>query len=335
MAKPTDNLKINGERLWDSIHEMAKIGPGVRGGNNRQTLTDDDAKGRRLFQNWCEAAGMTIGVDEMGTMFARREGDGPRACRRSWSAATSTPSRPAAAMTACSACSAGWRSIRTLNDLGIKTSHPIEVVNWTNEEGTRFAPAMLASGVFAGVHDAGLRLWPQGRRRGSSFGDELERIGFKGEEPVGERKLQGVLRTAHRAGADPRGRGQGYRRRHPRPGPVVAAGDADRQGSPYRLDADAHARQRRPRHGAHHRDGPPHRHGASAGARSAPSARCDFYPNSRNVIPGKVVFTIDIRSPDQKTLDQHEGEDRGRKRRRSPRSSASASRSSRSAISIR
>ena len=77
------------------------------------------------------------------------------------------------------------------------------------------------------------------------------------------------------------------------------------------------------------------RDGAPAGARSAPSARCDFYPNSRNVIPGKVVFTVDIRSPDQATLDAHEGEDRGRGAEDLPRNSASASRSSRSAISIR
>src|SRR3954454_2608189 len=80
MAAPGENLRINPDRLWDSLMEMAKIGPGVAGGNNRQTLTDADGEGRHLFQRWCEAAGLGMGVDEMGTMFARREGterDGP------------------------------------------------------------------------------------------------------------------------------------------------------------------------------------------------------------------------------------------------------------------
>ncbi|MBC7178558.1 MAG: Zn-dependent hydrolase, partial [Roseovarius sp.] len=74
MAAPGENLKINSTRLWDSLMEMAKIGPGIAGGNNRQTLTDEDAEGRALFQSWCEAAGLSMGVDEMGNMFARREG---------------------------------------------------------------------------------------------------------------------------------------------------------------------------------------------------------------------------------------------------------------------
>jgi len=77
MAAPGENLRINPDRLWDSIHELAEIGPGVAGGNNRQTLTDDDAKGRTLFKSWCEGAGLTMGLDQMGTMFARREGTDP------------------------------------------------------------------------------------------------------------------------------------------------------------------------------------------------------------------------------------------------------------------
>ena len=79
MAAPAANMRINGERLWDSLMEMAKIGPGIAGGNNRQTLTDFDAEGRALFRRWCEDAGMTMGVDKMGTMFFRREGTDPDA----------------------------------------------------------------------------------------------------------------------------------------------------------------------------------------------------------------------------------------------------------------
>ena len=77
MAAPAENLRIDGARLWDSLMEMAKIGPGLRGGNNRQTLTDEDAEARRLLQRWCEAEGMTMDVDQMGTMFLRREGTEP------------------------------------------------------------------------------------------------------------------------------------------------------------------------------------------------------------------------------------------------------------------
>jgi len=109
MAAPGENLKINADRLWDSIMEMAKIGPGVAGGNNRQTVTDEDAEGRALFQKWCEAAGMTMGLDEMGNMFMHKEGTTPMRCR-SMSALTSIRSRRAASMTVCWACWAGWKS---------------------------------------------------------------------------------------------------------------------------------------------------------------------------------------------------------------------------------
>ena len=128
-----------------------------------------------------------MGLDTMGNMFARREGTDPDALPV-YVGCTSTPSRRAANTTACWACSAGWRLIRTLNDLGIKTKHPIVVTNWTNEEGTRFAPAMLSSGVFAGVHDAGLGLCARGCR-----GQELRRRAgphrLAGEEEVGARKM--------------------------------------------------------------------------------------------------------------------------------------------------
>ena len=98
MAAPGENLRINPDRLWDSLMEMAKIGPGVAGGNNRQTLTDEDGEGRHLFRTWCEAAGLEMGLDQMGTMFAR-----------SMWARISIRSRRAESSTACWACSADWK----------------------------------------------------------------------------------------------------------------------------------------------------------------------------------------------------------------------------------
>jgi len=301
MAKPTDNLKINGERLWASIHEMAEIGPGVRGGSNRQTLTDEDGEGRRLFQKWCEDAGMTVGVDSMGTMFAHRAGEDeslPPVMVGSHLDTQPTGGRYDGVLGVLG----GLEIIRTLNDLGIKTKHPIEVVNWTNEEGTRFAPAMLASGVFAGVLTQD---YAYGREdaKGKKFGDELERIGFKGPEPVGQRKLkafyelhieQGPILEAEKKDIGVVTHGQGLWWLQ-----VTLTGKEAHTGStpmPMRRNAglgfakiadlvQAVAMEHQP---------------AAVGG----IGQCDFYPNSRNVIPGKVVFTIDIRSPDQTTLDR-------------------------------
>ena len=134
----TGNLRINGDRLWDSLMDMAKIGPGLRGGNNRQTLTDEDAEGRRLFQSWCEKAGLTMGVDTMGNMFFRREGTDPDALPVYVGSHLDT--QPTGGKyDGVLGVLGGLELVRTLNDLNIKTKHPIVVVNWTNEEGTRFS----------------------------------------------------------------------------------------------------------------------------------------------------------------------------------------------------
>ncbi|MEN0002340.1 MAG: M20/M25/M40 family metallo-hydrolase, partial [Pseudomonadota bacterium] len=184
---PGENLRIDGDRLWDALMEMAKIGPGIAGGNNRQTVTDEDAEGRALFQKWCEDAGLTMGVDAMGTMFMRREGTDPDALPVYVGSHLDT--QPTGGKyDGVLGVLAGLEIIRTMNDLDIKTKHPIVVTNWTNEEGTRFAPAMMASGVFAGVLDQD-DVYGHTDAEGKRFGDELQRIGWKGEEKVGDRKM--------------------------------------------------------------------------------------------------------------------------------------------------
>ena len=187
MTEPAANMQINGDRLWNSLMEMAEIGPGIAGGNNRQTLTDDDAKGRSLFQAWCDAEGLTMGVDQMGTMFAMRAGTDPDALPVYVGSHLDT--QPTGGKyDGVLGVLGGLEIIRTLNEMDIKTRHPIVVVNWTNEEGTRFAPPMLASGVFAGMHTQD---WAYARKdsEGKAFGDELQRIGWRGEETVGARKM--------------------------------------------------------------------------------------------------------------------------------------------------
>ncbi|SPH18426.1 N-carbamoyl-L-amino acid hydrolase [Defluviimonas aquaemixtae] len=293
MAAPGENLRIDGARLWDSIMEMAKIGPGVAGGNNRQTLTDDDAKGRALFQKWCEAAGLTMGVDEMGTMFATRAGEDPDALPVYMGSHLDTQPTGGKYDGVLGVLGA-LEAVRTMNDLGIKTKHPIVVVNWTNEEGTRFAPAMLASGVFAGKHDLD---WAYDREDhdGKKFGDELKRIGWVGDEKVGARKIHALFEL------------------HIEQGPILEAEGKDigvvTHGQGLRwIECTVTGKE------SHTGSTPMHmRKNAGRGLalvtelvheiamKSQPNAvgaigHIDVYPNSRNIIPGKVVFTVDMRT---------------------------------------
>jgi len=297
---PATNLQIDGDRLWDSLMEMAKIGPGVAGGNNRQTLTDEDAEGRSLFKSWCEAAGLTMGLDTMGNMFARREGTDPDALPVYVGSHLDT--QPTGGKyDGVLGVLAGLELVRTLNDLNIRTRHPIVVTNWTNEEGTRFAPAMLASGVFAGVLEES---WAKDRKdaAGKSFGAELERIGWQGDEPVGSRKMKAFFEL------------------HIEQGPILEDEGIDigvvthGQGL-YWLEVTLTGKES-------HTGSTPMYKRRNAGLGMArvielvhevamdyqPNAvgtigQIDVHPNSRNIIPGRCVFTVDIRSPSKETLD--------------------------------
>ena len=293
MPAPGANLTIDGARLWDSLMEMARIGPGVAGGNNRQALTDEDGEGRRLLQRWAEAEGLTMGVDRMGTMFLRREGTEPDLDPVGMGSHLDT--QPTGGKyDGVLGVLGGLEVIRTLNALGVRTRRPILLTNWTNEEGTRFAPAMLASGVFAGVIDEG---WANDRAdaKGLRFGDELARIGWKGDEAPGARKLhaffelhieQGPILEAEGAEIGVVTHGQGLRWIE-----CVVTGKESHTGStpmPMRRNAGrglaqitelVHeiAMKRQP---------------DAVGA----IGHVDVHPNSRNIIPGKAVFTVDFRS---------------------------------------
>ncbi len=293
MAAPGQNLTIDGARLWDSLMEMAKIGPGIAGGNNRQTLTDADAEGRRLFQKWCEAEGLSMGVDQMGTMFARREGTDPSLPPVYVGSHLDTQPTGGKYDGVLGVLGA-LEIVRTLNRLDIKTRHPIVVVNWTNEEGTRFAPAMLASGVFAGVID---QQWAYDRKdaKGLRFGDELERIGFKGTEPVGKRPMkaffelhieQGPILEAEGKDIGVVTHGQGLRWIE-----CTVTGKESHTGStPMRMRRNAGRGLAQITELVH-----------EIAMKHQPNAvgaigHIDVYPNSRNIIPGRVVFTVDLRS---------------------------------------
>jgi N-carbamoyl-L-amino-acid hydrolase len=301
MAAPGENLRINPDRLWDSLMEMAKIGPGVAGGNNRQTLTDTDKEGRELFKRWCDASGLSMGVDRMGTMFMTRPGTDPDALPVYVGSHLDTQPTGGKYDGVLGVLS-GLEVVRTLDDLGITTKHPITIVNWTNEEGARFAPAMLASGVFAGVHTLD---YAYGRQdmEGKTFGDELKRIGWVGEEEVGARRMHA------------------YFEYHIEQGPILEAenrqiGVVTHCQGLWWLEFTLTGKEA-------HTGSTPMNMRVNAGLAMArilemvqtvamaeqPGAvggvgQMKFSPNSRNVLPGQVVFTVDIRTPDQAKLDR-------------------------------
>jgi N-carbamoyl-L-amino-acid hydrolase len=305
MPAPGENLRINAARLWDSLEEMAKIGPGVAGGCNRQTLTDADSEGRHLFKRWCEAAGMTMGVDSMGNMFATRAGADPEALPVYMGSHLDTQPTGGKYDGVLGVLGA-LEVVRTMNDMGVRTKRPIVVTNWTNEEGARFAPAMLASGVFAGIHT---EAYAKGRRDldGKVFGEELERIGWVGDEVVGARKMHAMLELHIEQGPILEAEGKTIG--------VVTHGqglwwleitltgkDAHTGSTPMHMRVNAGLGMARITERVHQiaMSHQPNAVGAVG--------QVKVFPNSRNVIPGKVVFTVDIRSPEQGKLDAMKAE---------------------------
>lgn len=303
MNTQAKNLRTNSDRLWASLTAMAEIGPGACGGNNRQTLTDADRDGRLLFQSWCEMAGCTVTVDSMGNMFARRAGADPNA--RSIMLGSHLDTQPTGGRyDGVLGVLAGLEVLRTVNDLGIRTRHPIEVVNWTNEEGSRFAPAMLASGVFSGVYD---QEWAYARTdtEGFRLGDELERIGFRGLESCGDRKPHCYFELHIEQGPilDDEGIDIG----------VVTHGQGLKWLRVTLTGREAHA------------GSTPMTRRANAGLGAArimelveqialhhaPDAvgtvgQANVLPNSPNVVPGKAILTVDFRHPQKVVLDDME-----------------------------
>jgi N-carbamoyl-L-amino-acid hydrolase len=293
------NLRINADRLWDSLMEMAKIGATEKGGVCRLALTDLDKQARDLFCQWAKDAGCTIKIDKMGNIFARRAGkDNSLPPVVTGSHIDSQPT--GGKFDGIYGVLSGLEVVRSLNDLNYETQRPIEVSVWTNEEGSRFAPAMVASGVFAGVFDLDYGL-SRADTDGKTMGEELKRIGYAGDEPVGQRPIhayfeahieQGPILEAEKKTIGIVQGAQGQRWFE-----IVLTGQEAHAGpTPMKVRKDALV-------GAAHIVTAVNKIGhANQPYACATVGMLNNKPNSRNTIPGSVFLTVDLRHPEDPVL---------------------------------
>ncbi len=308
MASTTDNLRVHGDRLWSTLTETAAFGATPKGGLKRLALSAEDAQVRRWFVAACAAAGCAVSVDDLGDIFARRAGSDPGLAPIAIGSHLDT--QPTGGrFDGVLGVLAGLEIIRTLNDAGIVTRHPIEIIDWTNEEGARFAPAMLASGVFAGAFDAA---YARSRtdRDGVSFEAALEAIGFGGPEPAGAHPLAAFFELHIEQGPVLEDAGieigvvtgvQGIRWLD-----VEVSGLACHAGTtPMALRRDA--LQGAVRLAA----------AADAVGRSDPGVSLstigvfEAFPGSRNTVPEAIRMSVDLRHPRAADLDRMEADLRG------------------------
>ena len=300
MTAARPNVRIDPDRLWQAHMEMARIGATPKGGNNRQALTDLDRDGRDLFRSWCEAAGCTVTVDPIGNMFARRPGrrdDLPPILAGSHLDTQPTGGR----FDGVFGVLAALEVVRTLNDHGIETEAPVEIVNWTNEEGSRFAPPMLGSGVFAGTMTL-----EEGRAKrdseGVPLGAELDRLGFSGAAELGRREIGAYFECHIEQGPILEAEGKSVG--------VVTGVQGMRWYEATVRGSESHAGTTPP---ANRRDA------LVAAARlvtaidgigrargtegRATVGVMEVRPGSPNVVPGEVFMTVDFRNPSMDELD--------------------------------
>lgn len=298
-------LRINKDRLWGSLMEMAKIGATAKGGCNRLAATALDGQARDLFVSWCKDAGCTISIDKVGNIFARRSGqnnDLPAVVTGSHLDTQPTGGK----FDGVFGVLAGLEVLRTLEDNNIQTQAPFEFTVWTNEEGSRFPPAMQGSGVYVGRFDLETEL-AKTDVNGLVLRDELEKIGYLGDEEPGSRNIGAFFET------------------HIEQGPILENEDTEigvvRLGQGIRwYNITVTGRE------CHAGTTPMHlRYDALLGASrivdqintialdNAPNGLgtvgfMEVYPNSRNTIPGTVKFSGDLRNPDPEILLKMDGQ---------------------------
>jgi N-carbamoyl-L-amino-acid hydrolase len=300
-----NDLRINGQRLWDSLMDLARIGATDKGGVKRLALTDLDRQGRDLVVEWARAEGLQITVDKIGNVFMRREGSNP-ALPPVVTGSHIDTQPTGGKFDGNYGVLAGLEVVRTLNEHGIATVAPIEVAFWTNEEGSRFVPVMMGSGVFCGAFSLETA-YAARDVDGKSVGEELERIGYKGGQTPGEHPIgayfeihieQGpVLEDADKViGVVPAVMGLSWydctvtgMEAHAGPTPMGLRRDALQVATRIMQETVAIADRY-----------PPYGRGTVG--------MVQVFPNSRNVIPGQVKFSIDLRNVSAELLDTMHGE---------------------------
>jgi beta-ureidopropionase / N-carbamoyl-L-amino-acid hydrolase len=295
------NLTVNGERLWASLMELAQIGATEKGGVCRLAASDLDGKARRLFIRWCEEAGCSVTVDRIGNIFARRPGRNPEL--PPVMAGSHLDTQPTGGkFDGAYGVMAGLEVVRSLNDLGYETEAPIEIVAWTNEEGSRFSPAMVGSGAFTGVFALETALATRDNNAAElTLGSELARIGFAGSMPVGGRQVRAYFEAHIEQGPILEAAGL--------PVGIVTGAQGQRWYEITVLGQEAHAgptpmpRRRDALVGAARMIDAVNRIGhAHAPYACATVGFVQVSPNSRNTIPGRVFLTVDFRHPEDAVL---------------------------------
>ncbi len=300
MSRAASNLQIDSARLWDTIHETAKFGATPKGGVRRLTLGPEDKQVRDWFRKACEEAGLEVHIDALGSMFGLRKGrDMTKPPVGLGSHLDTQPT--GGKFDGVLGTLAALETVRTLNDAGIETELPICICNWTNEEGSRFAPATMASAAYAGDYTTD-DILARTDAAGINVGDALDGIGYRGSEAVGLRKFsafvelhieQGPLLEAENKTIGVVDRGQGIIwydgnitgfESHAGTTPMPLRRDALAGMSEFVLAVERIART----------------HGPNAVGTVGEAV---IAAPSRNVIPGEIAFTIDIRSPNAETLD--------------------------------
>jgi N-carbamoyl-L-amino-acid hydrolase len=298
-------LTINGERLWNSLMELARIGATPKGGVKRLALTDLDKEGRDLVVSWGKAAGLSITVDKIGNVFMRREGTNP-ALPPIVSGSHIDTQPTGGKFDGNYGVLSALEVVRTLNDQGIRTEAPIEVAFWTNEEGSRFVPVMMGSGVFCGAFSLE-HAYAAKDTEGKTVRDELERIGYVGSQVPGDHPIgayfeahieQGpVLEDAGKViGVVPAVLGLSWY------DCVVTGMEAHAGPTPMHLRRDAMQVATRIMQEV-----------VTIALRYQPYGRgtvgmVQVHPNSRNVIPGQVKFSVDLRNVNDELLDRMHAE---------------------------
>src|SRR6266550_1635682 len=300
MNHAASNLQIDSARLWDTIHETAKFGATPKGGVRRLTLGAEDKQVRDWFRTACEAAGLDVHVDALGSMFALRKGrDMTKAPIGLGSHLDTQPT--GGKYDGVLGTLAALEVVRTLNDAGIETETPICIVNWTNEEGSRFAPAMMASAAYVGDFTTD-DILSRKDAEGVSVAEALDSIGYRGENPVGTQKFtsfvelhieQGPILEAENKTIGVVDSGQGVLwydgkitgfESHAGSTPMPLRRDALATLAEIVLAMESIAKK----------------HGPNAVGTIGEAV---IAAPSRNVIPGEIAFTVDIRSPNTETLD--------------------------------